>query len=323
VIAQGAQKIARAGRFVKASVKGTFKSMGSIAKSAGNMLKTTFKAAGEKMGFDMSRVGAQTIGENLATLKSDVAQNFWEAGDILKGKGSFAQQSAAREAIIADAAAAPEVTSISKTGDFTTARPDLAAEASRVPAIDTEIFGLAQQPDPTQLGTFASESIPTDTLIPKPQDFSKPTDFGLDAFIKSADPIDITAPSKVAYAQTPVSPTLENLPLFAEGTTSNRIGGQALGSAITTGVTAAGIEPQEAFTTGGGFIAQADTPSIAMQSLGAVQEGIRNYIGEQPTTYMNMHTYANPDPIEGQDIYNTFMWGEAVGNRERPNYNTF
>ena len=99
VIATGAAKIAKAGSLVKSAVKGTFKSMGSVAKSAGNMIKTTFKAAGEKMGFNMSRVTAQTVGENLATLKSDVAANFWETGDILKGKGSFAQQEAMRKTL--------------------------------------------------------------------------------------------------------------------------------------------------------------------------------------------------------------------------------
>ena len=326
ILAKGAQKIARAGRFVKASVKGTFKSMGSVAKSAGNMIKTTFAKAGEKLGFDMSRVGAQTVGENLATLKSDVAQNFWEAGQIKKGGIFSTPEQALRKTTLADAAAAPEITSISKTGDFTTerigdtlaTRPDLVAEASKLPAIDKEIFNLAQPPDATQLGTFGSESIPTDTLIPKPQDFSKPTDFGLDQFIKQADPIDLGAPSKVAYVQTPLAPTPENLPVLTKGTLSNRVTGQAIGSAIQTGVTTAGLEPEDAYLPGGNTIALADTSSIALEALGSVQEGVRDYLGQQPTTYINNHTYANPDPIEGQDYYNTFMNLEAFN--QQPNY---
>ena len=60
-----------------------------------------------------------------------------------------------------------------------------------------------------------------------------------------------------------------------------------------------------------------------MQSLGAVQEGIRDYIGQQPTTYINTHSYANPDPIEGQDYYNAFMREEAMNNLGQPNYNRF
>ena len=338
VIATGAAKIAKAGSLVKSAVKGTFKSMGSVAKSAGNMIKTTFKAAGEKMGFNMSRVTAQTVGENLATLKSDVAANFWETGDILKGKGSFAQQEAMRKTILADAAAAPEVTSIDilkDTGTFgpqaarrsRTGKAALTAEKFTEKFTEKAIAEAAITPKITSISGTGDVSTATfgeletyDSLL-QPTDFSKSTDFGLDKFTKSADPLDITAPSKVAYAQTPLSPTPENFPLFTKGTPSNIATSTALSSGITAGVTAAGMDAERVITPSGGTLFGADTPSIALQALGqgGVNAPIQDYLGEQQATYLNNHIISNPLDWN-QNTYNSFMGFEAGNNMLQPKF---
>lgn len=83
VVLKGAQGIAKAGRLVKTAVGDTFQSIGSIAKGAGNMLTETLKFGAEKLG--MKFQNPSDIMGAFNNMKTEVANNFWDTADIIKG----------------------------------------------------------------------------------------------------------------------------------------------------------------------------------------------------------------------------------------------
>jgi len=93
IVLSGVRKVMQAGKFAKEVWSGT---VGTITEAVGSVLKPTMQAAGEKLGMKFSTAVTQgaggsgwtsTVARNLANVKENMVNHFWEAGNILKGEG--------------------------------------------------------------------------------------------------------------------------------------------------------------------------------------------------------------------------------------------